>query len=296
MADALTDPKEIEATLTEFSKKLDRLRTLYEQYFMGIEKREPLVPLKDVVRVMRRLDNAQIRNTGQRFRFRSLVQKFNSYRNYWNRTVRAIEQGTYHRDVARLRRKMARKGIDIPSSGRVLTVGELERAMTQATQQDTSGAQANKRPSSEVRGVSADELRQRVHQPEPGLGGSLNDDEEDTDRTARPSPEPSASAQSTASSPTSPPPPAEQQPRPRPAAARDQAGAGLSEDQMQSIYRRFVRAKEMCGEDTSQVRYDVLARSIGNQLPQIREKYQGRDVDFQVVIRSGRAVLKARPK
>ena len=38
--------KEVEAAINEFQRKLDRLKVLYEQYFMGIEKREPLVPLR----------------------------------------------------------------------------------------------------------------------------------------------------------------------------------------------------------------------------------------------------------
>ena len=83
------EPKEIEAIIVEFAHKLDRLKILYEQYFMGIEKREPTVPLKDVVRIMREIDNVQIRNTGLKFRFRGLVQKLNSYKTYWNRTLRA---------------------------------------------------------------------------------------------------------------------------------------------------------------------------------------------------------------
>src|SRR5512139_3392299 len=104
---------DVEASLNEFEQKLDRLKILYEQYFMGVEKREPLVPLKDVVRVMRALEQVQIRNTGHRYRYRNLVQKLNSYRSYWNRTIRAIDNGTYFRDVARMGRSMAKKGIAV---------------------------------------------------------------------------------------------------------------------------------------------------------------------------------------
>lgn len=65
---------------------------------------------------------------------------------------------------------------------------------------------------------------------------------------------------------------------------------------MQSIYRRFVKAKKLCGEDTSSVRYESLVSSINRQLPKLRAQSQGRDVDFQVVIRNGRAILKAKVK
>ena len=41
---------EIEENVKELETRLDRLRSLYEQYFMGIEKIEPNVPRKDVER------------------------------------------------------------------------------------------------------------------------------------------------------------------------------------------------------------------------------------------------------
>ena len=43
-------PKEIELELEELETRIDRLRALYEQYFMGIERLEPQVPRKDVDR------------------------------------------------------------------------------------------------------------------------------------------------------------------------------------------------------------------------------------------------------
>src|SRR5262249_44564563 len=54
-----------------------------------------------------------IRNTGQRFRFHSLQQKWNIYITLWNRTMREIEAGTYRRDVLRVQRKLAREGVEM---------------------------------------------------------------------------------------------------------------------------------------------------------------------------------------
>lgn len=45
-----------------------------------------------------------MRNTGARFRFQTLVQRFTSYQTYWNRILRQMEEGTYRRDVARAQR------------------------------------------------------------------------------------------------------------------------------------------------------------------------------------------------
>ncbi len=93
----------------ELETRMDRLRSLYDQYFMGIERLEPLVPRKDVERRMAVLRKEQIRNTGLRFKFNVIIQRFNTYQTYWLRISRQIEQGTYRRDVMRA---TARFGVD----------------------------------------------------------------------------------------------------------------------------------------------------------------------------------------
>ena len=66
---------------------LDRLRSLYEQYFMGIEKIEPAVPRKDVERSIHVLRKEQIRNTALRFRFQMVLQRYNTYQTHWQRSA-----------------------------------------------------------------------------------------------------------------------------------------------------------------------------------------------------------------
>lgn len=95
------DFKEVDQALEELESRIERLKALYEQYFMGIEKLEPLVPRKDVDRRIQILRREQVRNTAQRFKFNTLVQRYNSFQQYWARVAREIENGTYHRDVAR---------------------------------------------------------------------------------------------------------------------------------------------------------------------------------------------------
>ena len=65
---------------------------------------------------------------------------------------------------------------------------------------------------------------------------------------------------------------------------------------MKSIYRRFIKAKKMCGEDTNSIHYETLARSLSQQLPKIQAQHQGKKVEFQVVIRAGRAIIRAQGK
>jgi hypothetical protein len=92
---------EIQLALDELETRLDRLRALYEQYFTGIEKAAPVVQHKDVERRIQALRKASLRNTVQRFRFQTLVQKYTTYLQYWQRILRRIEEGTHKRDLAR---------------------------------------------------------------------------------------------------------------------------------------------------------------------------------------------------
>ena len=79
-------------------------------------------------------------------------------------------------------------------------------------------------------------------------------------------------------------------------AAAATSHSGLSDAQVQSIYRRFVKAKQMCGEDTSSIRPEALAKTLRQQLPKLQRRYGSQQVEFQVAIRNGRAVLKAAKK
>lgn len=79
----------------------------YEQYFLGLEKREPLKLCEDIERFIRRYNTATIFNTMMKFRFNTLVAKFNSHKQHWVRTTRLIEEGKYSRDRFKMARHLA---------------------------------------------------------------------------------------------------------------------------------------------------------------------------------------------
>lgn len=97
--------REVEALMTELESRTDRLRALYEQYFLGFERLEPSVPRKDVERRFQQLLKVPFRNTALRFRFTMLQQRYNTYQTYWMRTCRKIEDGTYKRQIQRMKAK-----------------------------------------------------------------------------------------------------------------------------------------------------------------------------------------------
>ena len=98
--------KEIEDAIEELDKRVERLRAMYDQYFLGIERLEPSIQRKDVERRFFGLRREKIRNTAVRFRFTMLCQRFTTYQTFWQRVARQIEEGTYRRDVMKVRQRL----------------------------------------------------------------------------------------------------------------------------------------------------------------------------------------------
>jgi hypothetical protein len=95
---------ELDVALEELENRLERLRALYEQYFMGIERIEPQIPRKDIDRRIYVLRREKIRNTAKRFKLQTIISRYNTFQQYWQRICREIENGTYKRHVIRAER------------------------------------------------------------------------------------------------------------------------------------------------------------------------------------------------
>ncbi|WPB76519.1 MXAN_5187 C-terminal domain-containing protein [Archangium violaceum] len=88
-------------------------------------------------------------------------------------------------------------------------------------------------------------------------------------------------------------------PAAKPAAARPPVaagGGGLSEDKLKSVYDAYVSAKRQNKEDTSKMSYDSVAATLRKQVPELMKQHNAKSVEFKVVIKDGKAVLKAVPK
>ncbi len=97
----------IQEDIAFFESSLAELIVKYEQYFLGIEKREPLKLCENIELFIRRYNTASIVNTMMKFRFNTLVGKFNSYKQYWTRINRLIEDGKYSRERFKMARHLA---------------------------------------------------------------------------------------------------------------------------------------------------------------------------------------------
>jgi hypothetical protein len=101
------EPTPLEQQIGDLDVAIDRLRSLYDQYFMGIERIEPAVPRKDVERKIYALRKEQIRNTALRFRFQMILQRYSTFQSHWQRICREIENGTYKRQLRHSERRRA---------------------------------------------------------------------------------------------------------------------------------------------------------------------------------------------
>jgi hypothetical protein len=69
----------------------------------------------------------------------------------------------------------------------------------------------------------------------------------------------------------------------------------ISEDKLRRLYDTYLVARQRCGETTDGISYESVASRIRQQVPQLLEKHKAKNIEFKVVIKGGRAVLKAIP-
>ena len=123
---------ELDVALEELENRLERLRALYEQYFMGIERIEPAIPRKDIDRRIYVLRREKIRNTAKRFKLQTIISRYNTFQQYWQRICREIEQGTYKRHVIKAERI---------APGKMLTIAARKRLGRAANEAMAEGVQ-----------------------------------------------------------------------------------------------------------------------------------------------------------
>ena len=143
---ALESSEALGAHLEELERKIERLRALYESFFLGVERRPPHVPRQELNRLMLAMQQVSIRNAALRFRFQSLSQRWTLLATYWNRTLREMEAGTYRRDLEKTYRRLAARGeplteaeaatMGIPASRAKAFVAQQNRRLESAPKPD----------------------------------------------------------------------------------------------------------------------------------------------------------------
>lgn len=265
----------IEARIGELEMKIDRLRSMYESYFMGMERMPPNALRRDMNRMMLELQQVPIGNASLRFRYQALSQKWVLHTTYWNRTMREIEAGTYRRDMARAQRHLAQRG-GVLSEEEAIAIGipkNRVRAFIARQQKD-----AAKRNTVELKALT------------------------DTHPVVSESPAaPSETAPAATESPASQRPKAG--PPPIPAYARrpptvEVAAAtldlpGLPEPDFDSAYQKYLSAHRELGREAEAVTREKIRARLGKQLPKILAEQRCERVRLEVAVEDGKVKLRA---
>lgn len=344
---------ELDTAIEELETRVERLRSLYEQYFMGIEKIAPAVAHKDVTRRIDILRHEQIRNTAKRFRLQMIIQRYNTFQQYWQRILREIENGTYKRHVLRAERSMASVRTSSIPSPPVREPVVVSDAPPESEGVPASRPRKSVAPSAPRHPIPAPPRHTSLPPPEKveaftralerdlaaaldgeldfgSIKGELSDATLDLDepvpvRLKTPVPRPMASRENTpgphAPKPgapglrlppqsaigghrlpparTKPATPVLNKPVPQPRSAPAPAPVppatasrgALSPERVRELHRQLIEAKSKTN-DSVEVSIGSLARKLEVTTKQLSQKHAGKKIDFTVVIKDGKAVVK----
>jgi hypothetical protein len=288
------EPLDIEEVLELLEQQIERLKVMYEQYFMGIQKMAPGQLHRDVERGIRELTQKQIRNTALRYRYTNISQKFGSYNTYWRRTMNEIENGRYIRHINKVARQAQREGTEIPEE----LLAKMPKRMREKILRDREAvAKRAERegkappPPAEEKSEPARIIAPRVHK--------LEDSNADMDLDAMFAAITDKKPEPPKPEPPKPPPPKPPPPPPPPPPAKPSATKpppGMSEQQARDLHARYVQARKLVGDKAADVTYEKLMATLHKQAPKIMSDHKASGVEFNVVIKDDKVILKAKPK
>ena len=210
---------EPEEEIVILERELQELKVIFEQHFLGLDRKAPLRRRDLLGERLRRVKAADTKMSVMlRYRFDQLHSKFQTYERMWARTLNEIESGTYRRDLFKMKLR--------------------HRPPTPAVAPSAAAPPAGKTASA---GPAA------------------------PDRAAPPAPAPPA-------------------------------GPALSEAQIKALHAAYVLAKTRTNESTEGLTVQALSKSLLKQVPELLKKYDCKAIDFKVVIKDNRAILKAVPR
>ncbi len=89
----MAENKDFERDLTRLDNDISQIKRDFEIYFAGASKKPPLDALKKLDQTIKRASLTQGLSYAQRFRYNTLAARFNSYRDLWDKQMRAKEEG-----------------------------------------------------------------------------------------------------------------------------------------------------------------------------------------------------------
>jgi hypothetical protein len=74
------------------------------------------------------------------------------------------------------------------------------------------------------------------------------------------------------------------------------AAPSISDANLRRLYDTYMVARKRCGESTDGLTFDSMASRIRSQVPELMQKHKAKNIEFKVVIKGGKAILKAVPR
>ncbi len=274
--------RNVEAEIAAYEGAIEQCRHAYERYFAGLEKREPQDLRKRCEALARALPEASIRNSGLKFRMQTARQRWTTYAQHWARVVRQIEEGTYKRDRDRAERRFASPSMPAPApsleelSGSDLLEDDDDDDST-ADLAELARAAAAAKASVTSPGVSIPGASSRAAIP-PVPSSRVAIPPAPSSRMVVP---PSGPATAVDLATPSPPSSVPILPQPRPA------------DPYRGVYERYVSERMKRGDAAAaSLEYEKVVAQLRSTEAQLKAKYAGRTVDFDVAEKDGKVVLK----
>jgi len=85
--------KKQDDVLDRFEEDIRKLKNKYDQFFSGFQKMPPMTERRNLEISIHEMSKEKIRDSGRRFRFNTLVSRYNQYREMWARRMREREEG-----------------------------------------------------------------------------------------------------------------------------------------------------------------------------------------------------------
>jgi len=122
--------KALDNELDNLESAMNRLKVVYDKYFMGIERFEPMKDRDAIRNTIRELIREKtVQSSAQRFRFQSLRARWTSLDNYLTRNLVMIERGTHPKMKFRANLAERRRGVpaDVAAAAAAVRQDRAER-------------------------------------------------------------------------------------------------------------------------------------------------------------------------
>jgi len=270
-----SDPRALRGAeeVDELEERIENLKHDYDMFFAGITNIDPTEKKAPIRRIISRMHEHTIPSPRLRFRFQTLLGRFVSLNQYWTRTMKEIEEGRFHRDIFRSRIVKPEKtkaffGRHAPQFGNEEDERDNVNVDPSAVAPAPQERERAKQDSVEPVDISAKDVISAMTSLDKELPESFASA---TPRPARPVPNMNKPELKEPSS-----------------ASRSE----IDDKKMDHLFDEFVAARKRVNAPVDGLKKDTMRRQLERQAIELKEKFKGSAVDFRVVEKDGKVLLR----